>query len=95
MDIATNEINILLRLETSIANNNIRVQKQTTAYGQYLEDMPTQNSRDDGRNAEIHLKAAQYLKARYCSRYLYLLFESGFVYKNICSKYAYALMHKY
>lgn len=72
MDISTNEVNMLLRFETSLADNNIKVQKNTTAYGQFLENMPTQNNRDDARYAEIHLKAAQYLKAKYCSGYLCL-----------------------
>lgn len=69
-EFAKNEVDMLNRLESSLSSNNIKMHDGTRAYSQYLEYMPTLDSRNDSYDSEVLLKMTQYIKTRHCSRYV-------------------------
>ncbi|VVC27231.1 Haem peroxidase,Haem peroxidase, animal type [Cinara cedri] len=69
IEYGTQQVDMFARMESSLTDNNIKVQNGTSAYGQYLEYMPNHDSHIEARDAEILLKVSQQIRNMYCSRF--------------------------
>lgn len=65
----TQQINMLSRHEDSLSYADVNVKIGSPSHGQLVDSRPTIDGHLASRNAEIVIKASQYLMNKYCLKY--------------------------
>lgn len=66
----TQQINMLSRHEDSLSYADVHVKVGSPSHGQLIDSQPSSDGHIASRNAEIAIKASQYLINKYCLRYI-------------------------
>lgn len=65
----TQQINMLSRHEDSLSFSDVNVKIGSPSHGQLIDSQPSIDAHLASRNAEILLKASQYIMNKHCLRY--------------------------